>query len=77
MTDLPPGSLPKREGETGSDVYTVGEWNGLPQWQCRHCAWDTLDGVQAVMQHYVDRHVEAVPPKPVVVQLYDRWGNPQ
>jgi hypothetical protein len=64
-----------RDGEVG--VFVVGEWNGLRQWQCRYCAWDTLEGEEAMLAHYAARHAPAPEPKQARrIQVYDRWGNP-
>lgn len=36
--------------------FVLGEWNGLPQWRCRFCAWDTLAGEDEALDHYIHRH---------------------
>jgi len=56
--------------------FTMGSWNGFPQWKCKQCPWDTLDGEGALMEHYAERHgPPPEPPKPVIIPIYDRWGN--
>lgn len=56
--------------------FTVGSWNGLPQWKCKLCPWDTLKGETAVMEHVAEKHSPLPkPPKSIIIPTYDRWGN--
>lgn len=56
--------------------YTMGTWNGLDQWKCRYCRWDTLEGEAAVMAHYQGAHAPKPPRTRVVaLPLVDRFGN--
>ncbi len=56
-------------------IYSIGQWNGLPQWRCIRCAWDTLESEDAMLRHYQDRHMTIVQPAPKTLPVYDRWGN--
>lgn len=57
--------------------YTA-EWGTLPIWRCVLCPFDTLDGEEAMLEHWNLAHVHPEPVKPPsVIQIYDRWGNPQ
>lgn len=56
--------------------YTIGTWNGLTQYRCRHCPFDTLEGEGAIEAHYADRHgPPPPPPSPSRPPLVDRFGN--
>lgn len=58
-------------------LWTMGRWGDIPQWRCALCPFDTLDGEEAILAHYLAEHA---PPAPVVappiIQVYDRYGNP-
>lgn len=58
-------------------LWTMGRWDQFPQWKCAFCQFDTLDGEEAILAHYLAEHA---PPAPVVtppvIQVYDRYGNP-
>lgn len=70
----PPAPLP--EGEGGAEQpFRRGMWGEYPQWACRLCPWDTLDGEDAFWEHYLARHAISVAYEPVV-QVYDRFGRP-
>ena len=58
--------------------WTVGSWNGLPQHLCRLCPFDTLEGEAVIRAHYRERHGSPPPepPRRVVSQILDRWGEP-
>lgn len=62
-------------GEEEALPYVMGQWHGMPQWKCRMCAFDTLDGEEAILAHIVARHVTVEAPKPRLIPVYDRWGN--
>lgn len=54
--------------------YAMGEWNGKPQWRCKLCPWDTLEGEAAMLDHMATRHK---PPAPrVSILVADARGNP-
>jgi hypothetical protein len=40
--------------------FVLRTWNGLPQWRCRFCAWDTLKGEATALVHFINRHVGVV-----------------
>lgn len=58
-------------------LWTMGQWSEFSQWSCVFCPFDTLDGEEAILAHYLAEHA---PPAPVVappmIQVYDRYGNP-
>jgi hypothetical protein len=54
--------------------FTVGTWHGQTQWQCSFCAWDTLVGEAAMMDHIRDRHLPPEPLKPAL-PIYDASGK--
>ncbi len=55
--------------------YTVGSWKGIVQYRCTKCAFDTVEGEQAMLEHIRKAHTP--PPPPVVtLPLVDRYGNP-
>lgn len=51
-------------------------WHGLPMLRCRLCPYDTLEGVEAMIEHIEARHAPEPPPAPLV-QAYDASGNPK
>lgn len=56
--------------------YHIGAWNGIRQYRCAHCPWDTLDR-EAMERHLTERHrppPEPKPPSPIIVT--DRFGQP-
>ncbi|MGE5553297.1 MAG: hypothetical protein ACM3XZ_05160 [Betaproteobacteria bacterium] len=55
--------------------YDLGQWNGLPQYRCRLCPFDTLDEA-AMKRHIEERHTVRPATVPVEVPLLDRFGNP-
>lgn len=59
------------------EPWTVGAWGEFAQWQCALCPWDTLDGEEAMREHYVTVHAPPPPaaPAPTVLRA-DRFGNP-
>lgn len=66
-------SNPEIEGE---GLWTVGMWSGLPLWQCRECAWNTLESEEAMAAHVL-KHIEIVEEKPMISEIVvaDRWGH--
>lgn len=61
----------------GPELFTVGEWKGLPQWRCALCPWDTLVSEAEMRAHIAEVHLPP-PEKPParVLPLVDRFGNP-
>jgi len=64
-----------------SPYFTKGKWGGMEQWNCRFCPWDTLEGEQTALEHYLERHAKQA--APVIDQrsagnilVADRYGNP-
>ncbi len=52
-----PGPSPVSKAETGEGgEYTVGVWSGVPQYKCKRCAFDTLAGPVAILEHLVRTH---------------------
>jgi len=60
--------------KTEEPGFEIGQWRGMKQWRCRHCAFDTLDGEAAMRQHLM---AHAPPSEPVgsVVPMYNRQGH--
>ncbi len=59
-----------------SPHYSLGSWQGMPQWKCNYCPWDTLDGEGEMLAHVAERHLPAPPlPQPGIIPVYDRYGN--
>lgn len=58
--------------------YELSSWNGIPRFQCRECAWDTVEGLDHFMTHWRGVH-EVLPPPPAPPPLIvtDRFGNPK
>ncbi len=54
--------------------YRVGEWKGMPKYECAYCAFDALSKA-AIEEHYQARHVPPPPPPKPHIPVYDRWGN--
>jgi hypothetical protein len=46
------------------ELWLTLAWNGLPLLRCRQCAWDTLDGEAAMLEHLA-RHGARVEVAPV------------
>lgn len=40
--------------------FLLGTWEGLAQWRCRFCPWDTLEGEAVALTHFINRHVGVV-----------------
>ncbi len=64
------------EAPEASEHWEMGQWNGLPRYQCRYCAFDSLE-VETIARHYQERHAPPLPPPPPPRPLiFDRFGNP-
>lgn len=37
-------------------LFTVTSWRGLPKHNCKLCAWDTLNGEAAIVDHLTKAH---------------------
>jgi hypothetical protein len=61
---LPEAVFPPEEEKAPAEEkpYTVDQWGGFTQWQCKLCPWDTLEGEAAMLEHLASAH--APPPKP-------------
>lgn len=65
------------EDAAGQSIWTLGTWQTLPHWRCALCEWDTLDGEDAMVAHYLATHVPPPPAAPAqTIIVYDRYGNP-
>ena len=60
----------------GPQLFTRGEWKGLPQWKCALCQWDTLKSEAEMMAHIREVHMPT-PPKASLkpTGVVDRFGN--
>lgn len=54
--------------------YLLGQWNGLTQYRCPHCPFDSLD--ESELLAHLAQHSPPEPPRIVSEQLVDRYGNP-
>ena len=54
MSDLPP--VPH---------FTRKFFQGVPQWQCNYCPWDTLESEDVMIEHQFRRHREKIAPLPI------------
>lgn len=57
-------------------AWVVGQWGAMTQWRCALCPFDTLDGEQAMIEHYVTTHVQPAAAAESPLMLADRFGNP-
>lgn len=58
-------------------LWTMGQWGDFRQWICAFCHFDTLDGEDAILAHYLAVHAPPAPAMaPPIIQVYDRYGNP-
>lgn len=59
------------------EVIEVGEWKGLPRYQCKLCPFDSLHR-DVVVAHVLARHFPAQPRpgQAGTPLLLDRYGNP-
>ncbi len=56
--------------------WTESIWGVHAQWACAYCPFDTLDGEEAMAEHYRSQHAPPPPPAPApVVLIADRYGN--
>ncbi|MGE5619535.1 MAG: hypothetical protein ACM3US_09795 [Sphingomonadaceae bacterium] len=66
----------KAEPPAEPERYRVSSWNGIRRLECVLCAFDTLDGEEAMDAHYLERHgPPPPPPRPPTPPIYDRFGN--
>lgn len=50
---------------TAAGPYRVGRWNGLPNYECAHCAFATLE-LSRIEAHAKQKHgIESVPDRSV------------
>ena len=56
--------------EPEPEHYTVGQWAGLPNYECRHCAYSTLV-LAEIEQHQVEQHA---PPPPLLSKIICSWA---
>lgn len=57
------------------DLYTIGQWKGLPRYQCNVCAFDTLHE-DVIIEHVTQAHMAPPVQTRVVPGIVDRFGNP-
>lgn len=71
----PEGNIEEHAAAFLPAPFTLGEWNGLTQYKCKFCPFDTLHE-DVALEHYAARHAPPPPPKPVsLIPVFDRWGN--
>lgn len=51
------GAVALEASDDSGQPFILGTWEGLTQWRCRFCAWDTLEGEAKALEHYISRHV--------------------
>ncbi len=56
------------------EPYLLGQWNGLTQYRCPHCPFDSLD--EGELLAHLAQHAPPEPPRVVSERLVDRYGNP-
>ncbi len=49
----------KEEKKSENKFYTVSDWRGYPNYECRHCAFKTLD--RSDMTEHTERHIRGNP----------------
>lgn len=49
--------------------YTVGRWHDIPQYRCKLCNWDTVDGRTRMIEHLQSDH-------PVEVGVIEQKTSP-
>jgi len=49
---------------TSDDRFVLGTWNGITQWNCTSCRWDTVISLDAFNAHW-QAHRPPPPPRPV------------
>ena len=54
--------------------FEIGQWKGLPNYQCKECPWSTLH-IDAANEHYKTFHAPGAVKVPVTVPILDRFGN--
>lgn len=47
-------------GPVDEQLYTVGEWSGLPQYVCKFCGFDSMR--EAAMRDHIDTHFPSSQP---------------
>ena len=58
--------------------WETAEWSFYTLWRCVLCPFDTLEGEDAMMEHWLNVHTHPAPVvTPSVIQVYDRRGNPK
>jgi len=58
--------------------WETGEWSFFPIWRCVLCPFDTLEGEEAMLEHWHSAHEHPAPVvTPSVIQVYDHRGNPK
>ena len=75
-------------GQTESDIsvaddpgasesrWETGEWSFYPLWRCVLCPFDTLEGEEAMLEHWLSAHEHpAEIPPTSTIPIYDRRGN--
>lgn len=41
-----------------TDLWREDVWMGMTIWRCGLCPWDTVDGLEVMLDHLVGRHGE-------------------
>lgn len=56
--------------------WETGEWSFYPIWRCVLCPFDTLEGEEAMLEHWHSAHEHPTEtPAPSTIPIYDRRGN--
>lgn len=77
MTKKKQDRTPEPEIAEEPKPYSTSKWNGLDNYECSECSFSSLHE-NVILEHYVKTHLPPPePPKPVIIPIYDRFGNRQ
>lgn len=50
-----------------TEHYKITKWHDLDNYQCQLCAFATVEGLSAMLDHLHGRHFPTPPPSPILV----------